>query len=182
MRAPGSAFARRLSTVASALCTPGLVTVLPAGSVTTGSSGLADGSPPYCLAIETFVSHPSLPGTVNFWSMALLAGPAAAMPATVSTIQATATIRLCARTQRVSDDTFASPIGRSGGRDHAARCARERHQPKCGFAVRPEDDWTEAGELVAEGVNPTLSSADRSPAIGVRAGRTDPGPRVAPWS
>src|SRR4051794_2739920 len=54
--------------------------------------------------IATLVSHPSLPGTENFWSSALDAGPDAATPATVSSSHATTTMRLWASTQRVSDD------------------------------------------------------------------------------
>ena len=47
-------------------------------------------SPPvplYLAAIASFVSQPSLLGTENFWSSALLAGPAAMIPAIVSRIQ-----------------------------------------------------------------------------------------------
>jgi hypothetical protein len=46
-----------------------------------------------------------LSGTENSGSSASVAGPEAAMPAIVSTIQLTATMRLWARTQRVSEDT-----------------------------------------------------------------------------
>ena len=44
-------------------------------------------SPPvplYCSAIASFVSQPSLLGTENFWSSASEAGPAAIIPAIVS--------------------------------------------------------------------------------------------------
>jgi hypothetical protein len=55
--------------------------------------------------MATFVSQPSLPGTENSGSSASDAGPAAAIPTTVRTIQIPTTERLLARTQRVSDDT-----------------------------------------------------------------------------
>jgi hypothetical protein len=83
----------------------------PWGSVTTGSRG--EVSPPvplYLAAIASFVSHPSLLGTENFWSSARLAGPAAMIPATVSTIHEMTTVRLWARTQRVSDATRIPPV------------------------------------------------------------------------
>ena len=55
-------------------------------------------SPPvplYLAAIAWFVSQPSLLGTENFWSSALLAGPAAAIPAIVSRIQLMTTMFSC---------------------------------------------------------------------------------------
>ena len=59
-------------------------------------------------AIATFVSQPSLLGTENSGSSASVAGPAAAMPAMVRTTQVSTTVRLCARTQRVSEDNGAT--------------------------------------------------------------------------
>src|SRR4051794_31611644 len=81
--------------------------------------------------------------------MAFEAGPDAAMAATVSRIQATTTMRLWARTQRVSDDTFdvSSRGGRGKSGDHGARPGRERHPPSCGFAVRLEDDSGRRGTV-----------------------------------
>src|SRR3982751_5033902 len=79
--------------------------------------------------MATLVSHPSLPGTENFWSSAFEAGPAAAMPATVSTIQAMTTVRLWASTQRVSDDKvfLLSQLGPPGGAKLVAQPAANRH-------------------------------------------------------
>src|ERR687886_323853 len=109
------------------------------GRVTAGRGGLPAVSPPYFWAIETLVSQPSLPGTVNFWFMALVAGPAAAMPAMVRTIQPRTTIRLWASTHRVSDGNFFSC--NSGGEGESARhgCARaaQRRRPNCRFAGPP---------------------------------------------
>src|SRR5687767_5531924 len=51
--------------------------------------------------MSTFVSQPSLPGTENSAFSASDAGPAAAMPARVRTIQTEVTIFLWASTQRV---------------------------------------------------------------------------------
>ena len=53
---------------------------------------------------STLVSQPSLLGTENSGSSASVAGPDAATPAIVRTTQASTTVRLCARTQRVSED------------------------------------------------------------------------------
>ena len=65
--------------------TPGEPTVSPAGNVTTGTIGAVSPPVPWkCSAIATFVSHPSLPGTENFWSSALVAELAEAIPTTVS--------------------------------------------------------------------------------------------------
>src|SRR4051812_15079220 len=58
------------------------------------------------------VCQPSLPGTENSCLRALEAGPAAAMPATVRTSQKATTMRLWARTHRVSEDMATS--GRGG--------------------------------------------------------------------
>ena len=68
--------------------------------MTTGSRG--EVSPPvplYFAAIAWFVSHPSLLGTENFWLSALLAGPAAMMPAMVSKTHEMTTVFLWARTR-----------------------------------------------------------------------------------
>src|SRR3954447_9617773 len=118
MRDPGSACSRRLSTAVSWLRTAGELTVLPAGTVTTGTTGaLSPPVPPNSLVIVTFVSQPSLPGTENFWSIALVAEDADAMPIMVRPTQKRVTILLCARTQRVigateppSDDYFLAKI------------------------------------------------------------------------
>jgi hypothetical protein len=48
-----------------------------------------------------FASQPSLPGTENFWFIALLAGPDAAPPTSVSTTQKPITKRLWRRTHDV---------------------------------------------------------------------------------
>src|SRR5918996_978262 len=85
-------------------------TVAPSGSVTTGTSGAV--SPPvplYCSAIATLVSQPSFSGTENSWSSASEAGPAAITPAIVKTVQPRTTVRLWARTQRVSEDKEVPP-------------------------------------------------------------------------
>ncbi len=52
--------------------------------------------------ICSLVTQPSLPGTENFCLSALVADPAEAMPTRVRTTQKMTTMRLCARTQRVS--------------------------------------------------------------------------------
>ena len=54
--------------------------------------------------MSTLVSQPSLPGTENFWSSAFVAELTDAMPMMVRATQKSVTIRLCARTQRVSAD------------------------------------------------------------------------------
>jgi hypothetical protein len=59
--------------------------------------------------MATFVSQPSLPGTENFWSRALVAELADAIPTTVSAIQNNVTMRLWARTHRVIADTGLPP-------------------------------------------------------------------------
>ena len=61
--------------------------------------------------MSTLVSQPSLLGTENSGSSAFVAGPAAAMPAIVRTIQAITTVRLWARTQRVSEDNGVTSAG-----------------------------------------------------------------------
>ena len=91
--------------------TPGESALVPSGSFTTGTSGIV--SPPVpavaLLRSSTFVSQPSLLGTENSGSSASVAGPDAATPAMVSTTQASTTVRLCARTQRVSEDNCLPP-------------------------------------------------------------------------
>jgi hypothetical protein len=96
MRAPGSARSSRWSTAASSCRTPRESTVLPSGSFTTGMSGAlsAPPVPRYCWEMATFVSQPSSSGTENFCLSASAAGPDAAMPAMVSTIQPITTVRL----------------------------------------------------------------------------------------
>ena len=98
-----------MSTCASCARTPGESTVSPDGSVTTGTIGaLSPPVPPKRPAIAMLVSQPSLPGTENFWSRAFVAEFADAIPTSVSTSQKTATVRLCARTQRVTEDMTAT--------------------------------------------------------------------------
>ena len=95
-----------MSSLARSAFTAGESALVPFGSVTTGTSGIV--SPPvprYCCAIVWFVSQPSLLGTENSGSSASVAGPAATTPAMVRKIQPRTTVRLCARTQRVSEDT-----------------------------------------------------------------------------
>ena len=105
MRAPGRACRRRASTRASWSRTPGELTVFPAGNVTTGTNAaFSPPVPPYRSVIARLVFQPSLPGTEKRCFSALVAGPAAAIPATVRTSQKTTTVRLCERTQRVSED------------------------------------------------------------------------------
>src|SRR3954447_26349804 len=116
MRARGSAFRSSPSIRVSCAFTPGELTVLPAGSVTTGTSGeLSPPVPKYFFAIATFVSQPSLLGTENSGSSARDAGPAAAKPAIVRTTQAAATSRLWASTQRVRDDIAGGSFSSLGG-------------------------------------------------------------------
>src|SRR5215207_3048846 len=80
--------------------------------------------------MATLVSQPSLSGTENSGFSASVAGPAAAAPATVRTIHAATTMRLCARTQRVSVDTSylrsqraAAMVGEEGRRVVGRRAA-----------------------------------------------------------
>src|SRR5918992_1556456 len=111
MRARGRARSKRASIAARSRRTCGDSTDWPSGSSTTGTSG--GDSPPvprYFSAIATFVSQPSLPGTENSGSSASEAGPAAAMPEMASTIQTRTTVRLCERTQRVSEDIMAATV------------------------------------------------------------------------
>ena len=68
-----------------------------------------------CRGIAARSSDVRLPallvGDRELWSSASVAGPAAAMPAIVRTIQPMTTVRLCARTQRVSEDTCTTSGG-----------------------------------------------------------------------
>src|SRR5215208_921515 len=104
-REPGRTFVSERSTFARSAFTLGESARVPLGSCTTGTSG--EVSPPvprYFWAMSTFVSQPSLFGTENSGSRASVAGPAAMRPAMVRTTQVSTTVRLCARTQRVSED------------------------------------------------------------------------------
>ena len=93
---------------------PGERTVSPAGSVTTGTSGVAlPPVPRNSRAICWLVSHPSLPGTENFCLSAFVAEPAEAIPTRVTTSQNPTTMRLCASTQRVIL-SISAPEGRGG--------------------------------------------------------------------
>jgi hypothetical protein len=104
MRLPGSVRSRRASTARSSAFTAGELRDARAGSVTTGSNGaLLPPVPWKSRAIRWLVTQPSLPGTENFCFSALLAVPEEAMPTRVSTTQKMTTVRLWARTQRVSD-------------------------------------------------------------------------------
>ena len=93
-RDPGTVFFAVASILSSWARTPGLSTVLPSGSLTTGTRGSVSPPVPYTFRISWLVSQPSRPGTENFWSRASDAGPAAPMPTSVSTTQARATRRL----------------------------------------------------------------------------------------
>ncbi len=95
IRAPGSACSSLLSICVSCPSTPDESTVLPCGNVTTGTIGAVSPPVPWkCWVIDTFVSQPSLPGTENFWSIALVAWFTVAIPTTVRTTQNNATNRL----------------------------------------------------------------------------------------
>jgi hypothetical protein len=76
---------------------------VPAGNVTTASSGAL--SPPLLKirAIRASVVKPSRPGTENCVLNALVDDPTVAIPTIVTSTQNDATMRLCARTQRVTD-------------------------------------------------------------------------------
>ncbi len=93
-RDPGIVFFAVASIFSSWARAPGLSTVLPSGSLTTGTSGSVSPPLPYTARISWLVSQPSRPGTENFWSSASEAGPAAARPTSVSTTQPRATSRL----------------------------------------------------------------------------------------
>ena len=93
----------RASSARSSARTAGELVEVPLGSVTTGRSGaLLPPVPWKSRTICWFVTQPSFPGTENFCLSALVAEPAEAMPISVSRTQKTTTMRLCARTQRVS--------------------------------------------------------------------------------
>ena len=74
--------------------TPGESTVVPSGSVTTGTRGRVSPPLPNFVRISWLASQPSLPGTLKRWSSASEAGPAAATPNSVRTTQPTTTSRL----------------------------------------------------------------------------------------
>ena len=76
---------------------------MPAGSVTTASSGAL--LPPLwkIRAIRSLVTNPSRPGTENCLLNDWVDDPTVAIPTSVTRIQNDATMRLCARTQRVID-------------------------------------------------------------------------------
>ena len=76
---------------------------MPTGRVTTASSGAL--LPPLwkIRAIRSLVTNPSPPGTENCLLNDLVDDPTVAIPTSVMRTQNDATIRLCARTQRVTD-------------------------------------------------------------------------------
>ena len=83
--------------------TAGEDTEVPAGSVTTASSGAL--FPPLwkTRSIPALVVKPSRPGTENCVLNDFVEDPTVAMPTTVTSTQNDTTMRLCARTQRVTD-------------------------------------------------------------------------------
>src|SRR5919201_1288509 len=132
IRDPGSARSSRRSTAASWRWTPGEETVFWCGSVTTGTIGaVSPPAPPNSWAMVTFVSQPSLPGTENFWSIALVAELTEAIPTTVRATQKMATTRLCARTQRVRDDIGPPEAERSCEERFVAQTIRRAYSGYC---------------------------------------------------
>ena len=103
--------ARRASTCAQVGAHAGRVDGLARGSVTTGTSGARVAAGAAVVLGDLDVGLPALlVGHRELLRRARpMAGPAAAMPAIVRTIQKMTTVRLWARTQRVSEDTALPP-------------------------------------------------------------------------